>query len=279
MVTPDAKREAAAHLCTAHGVSQRRAYEVLKIDRSSVRYRSIRPDDVDLRDTMKRVASERRRFGYRRIHLMLERQGIFMNQKKLRRLYREEKLQVRKRGGRKRALGTRRPILLPGRTNETWSLDFVSDAFTDGRHFRVLAVVDDHSRECLALGPDTSLSGLRVTRELDALIRQRGRPVTVVSDNGTELTSIAVLKWYQETGVNWHYIQPGKPMQNGFVESFNGSFRDECLNETLFTTLAEARYHITAWKEGYNRNRPHSSLGNLTPSEYAMKTALQKQAA
>ncbi len=279
MVTPGAKREAAAHLCAAHGVSQRRACEVLKIDRSSVRYRSIRPDDAGLREAMKKIAGERRRFGYRRIHLMLERQGVAMNQKKLRRLYREEKLQVRKRGGRKRALGTRRPMLLPSRTNERWSLDFVSDAFTDGRRFRVLAVVDDFSRECLALVADTSLSGLRVTRELDALIQLRGRPVTVVSDNGTELTSMAVLKWCQETGVDWHYIQPGKPMQNGFVESFNGSFRDECLNETLFTSLDEARSQITAWKEDYNRNRPHSSLGNLTPSEFAFKMALQKQAA
>ncbi|MCC0033207.1 MAG: IS3 family transposase [Brucellaceae bacterium] len=279
MVTPGAKREAAAHLCTAHGVSQRRACEVLKIDRSSVRYRSIRPDDVDLRDAMKKIAGERRRFGYRRIHLMLERQGINMNQKKLRRLYREEKLQVRKRGGRKRALGTRRPMVLPGRTNERWSLDFVADAFTNGRRFRVLAVVDDYSRECLALVADTSLSGLRVTRELDALIRLRGKPVTVVSDNGSELTSMAVLKWCQETGIDWHYIAPGKPMQNGIVESFNGSFRDECLNETLFSSLSEARSQITAWKEDYNRNRPHSSLGNLTPSEFAMKMALQQQAA
>jgi putative transposase len=168
MVTSGAKREAVAHLCTVHGVSQRRACSVLQVDRSSVRYRSIRPDDADLRDAMKKVAGERRRFGYRRIHLMLERQGITMNQKKLRRLYREEKLQVRKRGGRKRALGTRRPMLLPSRTTERWSLDFVSDAFTDGRRFRVLAVVDDFSRECLALVADTSLSGLRVTRELDA---------------------------------------------------------------------------------------------------------------
>lgn len=215
MVTPGAKREAAAHLCMAHGVSQRRACAVLQIDRSSVRYRSTRPDDGDLRKAMRRVASERRRFGYRRIHVMLERQGIRMNLKKLRRLYREEKLQVRKRGGRKRALGTRRPMLLPSRPNERWSLDFVSDAFTDGRRFRVLAVVDDYSRECLALVVDTSLSGLRVVRELDALMRLRGKPVTVVSDNGTELTSMAVLKWCQETSVEWHYIQPGKPMQNG----------------------------------------------------------------
>ena len=279
MVTPVAKREAAAHLCTAHGVSQRRACKVLKVDRSSIRYRSIRPDDGALREAMKKVASERRRFGYRRIHLMLQRQGIAMNHKKLRRLYREEKLQVRRRGGRKRALGTRRPILLPDGINQRWSLDFVSDAFTDGRRFRVLAVVDDYSRECLALVADTSLSGHRVTRELDALIRLRGKPTTVVSDNGTELTSMAVLKWCQETDVGWHYIQPGKPMQNGFVESFNGSFRDECLNETLFSSLTEARAQIAAWKEDYNRNRPHSSLGNLTPCEFAMKMALEKQAA
>lgn len=134
---------------------------------------------------MKAVAHERRRFGYRRIHVMLERQGIHMNQKKLRRLYREEKLQVRKRGGRKRALGTRKPMLLPSRSNERWSLDFVSDAFTDGRRFQVLAVVDDYSRECLVLVADTSLSGLRVTRELNGLIKRRGKPKTVVSDNGT----------------------------------------------------------------------------------------------
>ncbi|UES60192.1 IS3 family transposase (plasmid) [Roseibium aggregatum] len=190
---------------------------------------------------------------------------IRMNQKKLRRLYREEKLQVRKRGGRKRALGTRRPMVLPGRPNERWSLDFVSDAFTDGCRFRVLAVVDDYSRECLALVADTSLSGLRVTRELDALIRLRGKPVTVVSDNGTELTSMAVLKWCQGTGVDWHYIQPGKPMQNGFVESFNGSFRDECLNAHWFLSLADAAEKLEDWRKDYNEHRPHGSIGNKVP--------------
>ena len=168
---------------------------------------------------------------------------------------------------------------LPSITNERWSLDFVSDAFTDGRRFRIFAVVDDYSRECLALVADTSLSGLRVTRELTELIRRRGQPKTIVSDNGTELTSMAVLKWCQETGIEWHYIQPGKPMQNGFVESFNGSFRDECLNETLFTSLDEARCKIKEWKDDYNQNRPHSSLGNLTPNEYARKMILQKLAA
>ena len=279
MVTPAARREAVAHLCKVHEVSQRRACSTLDADRSSVRYRSVRPDDAELRKAMKAVAAERRRFGYRRVHVMLERQGWQVNQKKLRRLYREEKLQVKKRGGRKRALGTRRPMLVPGRPNERWSLDFVSDAFTDGRRFRVLCIVDDFSRECLALVADTSLSGLRVTRELMALIDRRGRPRTIVSDNGTELTSMAVLRWCQETRVDWHYIAPGKPMQNAFVESFNGSFRDELLNETLFSTLAEARTKITEWKEDYNRHRPHSSLGNLTQLEFALKSRLETKAA
>ena len=262
-----------------HEVSQRRACSVLSVDRSSVRYQSMRPDDGELRKAMKAVATDRRRFGYRRVHVMLERQGWRVNQKKLRRLYREEKLQVRNRGGRKRALGTRRPMLVPERPNERWSLDFVSDAFTDGRRFRVLTVVDDFSRECLALVADMSLSGLRVTRELTAIMARRGRPKTIVSDNGTELTSMAVLKWCQDTGIDWHYIAPGKPMQNAFVESFNGSFRDELLNETLFSSLTEARETITAWKEDYNRHRPHSSLGNLTPKEFAFKSRLETKAA
>lgn len=228
---------------------------------------------------MKAVAAERRRFGYRRIHVMLERQGIVMNLKKLRRLYREEKLQVRRRGGRKRALGTRRPMLVPDAPNQRWSLDFVSDALTDGRRFRVLAVVDDYSRECLALVADTSLSGLRVVRELDALITQRGRPAMVVSDNGTELTSMAVLSWCQRTRIEWHYIAPGKPMQNGFVESFNGRFRDELLNETLFSSLAEARRQIRAWQHDYNHHRPHSGLGNIPPVEFVAQKGLAMRAA
>ena len=244
-----------------------------------MRYRSVRPDDASLREAMKMVASERRRFGYRRIHVMLLRQGIAMNLKKLRRLYREEKLQVRRRGGRKRALGTRRPMVVPERPNERWSLDFVSDAFTDGRRFRILAVVDDFSRECLALIADTSLSGLRIVRELDAIIARRGRPDTIVSDNGTELTSMAVLRWCQEVAVDWHYIAPGKPMQNGFVESFIGRLRDELLNETLFSSLAQARSAITDWKEDYNNHGPHSALGNVPPAEFALKIRLEKQAA
>ena len=279
MVAPDVKRDAVAHVVAVHGVSQRRACEVLAVDRSGVRYRSIRPDDAAERAAMKAVAAERRRFGYRRILIMLERQGIVMNLKKLRRLYREEKLQVRKRGGRKRALGTRRPMVLPRAANQRWSLDFISDAFTDGRRFRVLAVVDDFTRECLTLIADTSLSGSRVARELDAIIARRGRPNTILSDNGTEFTSAAILSWCQRTTVDWHYIAPGKPMQNGLIESFNGRFRDEFLNEVLFSTLTDARSQIAAWKEDYNQHRPHSPLGNIPPEEFAMKMRLEKLAA
>jgi putative transposase len=228
---------------------------------------------------MKAVAAERRRFGYRRIHIMLEWQGIVMNLKKLHRLYREERLQVRKRGGRKRALGTRRPMAVPHAVNERWSLDFISDALTDSRRFRVLVVVDDFTRECLALVADTSLSGARVVRELDAVIVRRGRPGTIVSDNGTEFASTAILSWSQRTQIAWHYIAPGKAMQNGFIESFNGRFRDESLNEVLFSTIIDARTKIAAWKEDYNCHRPHSALGNIPPAEFAMKNRLEMMAA
>ena len=174
-MTPGAKRKAVAHLMEVHQVSQRRACAALNVDRSMVRYQSRRADDEVLRDAIKRVSKEWRRFGYRRIHVMVRRVGFEVNHKKLRRIYREERLQVRRRGGRKRALGTRKPMVMPDGPNQRWSLDFVSDALTDGRRFRVHAVVDVHTRENLALLADTSLSGLRVTRELDRVIADRGK--------------------------------------------------------------------------------------------------------
>lgn len=268
MVTPAARREAVAHVCATHDVSERRACSALSIDRSSVRYRRRRPDDATLRERIRALAAERRRFGYRRLHFLLAREGYAMNQKRFRRLYREEGLAVRKRGGRKRALGMRAPLLLPSRPNERWSLDFVSDSFTDGRRFRILAVVDDYTRECLGLVADTSLSGARVARELDAMIAIRGRPKTCVSDNGTELTSMAILQWSKMMRIDWHYIAPGKPQQNAFAESFIGRLRDECLNETLFSSLSEARTLLAAWRDDYNRVRPHSSLANQTPEAF-----------
>ena len=269
MVTPAARREAAAHLGQAFEVSQRRACRVIGVDRTSVRYRSGRPDDAGVRVRLRELAAQRRRFGYRRLLILLEREGLHMNHKKLRRLYREERLQVRRRGGRKRALGTRAPMTIPQGPNQRWSLDFVSDAFSDGRRFRILAVVDDFTRECLCLVADTSLSGARVTRELDIITKVRGLPLSIVSDNGTELTSMAMLKWSQDRRVEWHYIAPGKPTQNAFIESFNGRLRDELLNETLFSSLTHARLALAEWKSDYNTLRPHSRLGNLAPAIYA----------
>jgi putative transposase len=273
MVTPAAKRQAAAHLCTAYEVSQRRACEVIGADRTSVRYRSTRADDAALRVRLRELAGERRRFGYRRLHILMRREGHIMNHKKLRRLYREERLMVRKRGGRKRALGTRAPMSVPQGMNERWSLDFLSDQLTDCRRIRILAVVDDFSRECLALIADTSISGMRVARELDAVITGRGRPKAIVSDNGTELTSLAILSWSQEHRVDWHYIAPGKPTQNAFIESFNGKLRDELLNETLFASLDHARKALAIWKNDYNTFRPHSALGNVPPAIFVKLSA------
>ena len=250
------------------GLSQRRACRLVGIDHSTLRYRSRRADDTGLRKRLRELALERKRFGYRRLGWLLAREGHSMNHKKLYRLYREEKLMVRRRGGRKRALGTRAPMELPHAVNQRWSLDFVSDTLACGRRFRILCVVDDFSRECLATVVDTSLSGVRVVRELDRLTLERVTPRVIVSDNGTELTSNAVLRWANDR-VGWHYIQPGKPVQNAFIESFNSKLRDECLNEHVFRDLAEARQRIEAWRYDYNWFRPHSSLGALTPREFA----------
>jgi len=241
-------------------MSQRRACRVISTDRTSVRYHARRSDDGALRERLKALAQERRRFGYRRLHVLLRREGHAVNRKRVQRIYREERLTVRRRGGRKRAIGTRRPIETPLAANKRWSLDFVSDQMTDGRRFRILTVIDNCTRECLALVADTSLSGRRVARELDNIVRQRGRPGAIVSDNGTEYTSNAILGWADDTGVDWHYIAPGKPQQNGHNESFNGRLRDELLNETLFRSLPHARAVLEAWRRDYNRASEHPSV-------------------
>lgn len=271
MVTPAAKREAVTHLTTIHEMSERRACRVIGCERMTVRYRSRRPDDPRLRERLRALARERRRFGYRRLLVFLRREGFIVNHKRLFRIYREERLMVRKRGGRKRALGTRAPMAIPAAPNDLWAMDFVSDQFICGRRFRVLAIYDVCTRECLAMVADTSISGKRVARELDRLIAWRGKPRTIVSDNGTELTSNAILNWADETKVEWHYIAPGKPMQNGFAESFNGKLRDEFLNETLFTSLMHARVALEEWRRDYNDVRPHSRIGWLTPAVHAAK--------
>ena len=269
MVTPQGKREAVAYVERTHEVSERRACRVLGIERALVRYSSTRPPDTTLRERLRVLAAERRRFGYRRLAIFLRREGFVCNIKKVRRIYREENLMVKRRKGRKKATGTRAPLPKADSINQIWSLDFMSDAFTDGRRFRVLGVLDQCSRECLVIAADTSMPGLRVVRELDALVQKRGKPKVIVSDNGPELTSMAVLIWASEQGIAWHYIQPGKPQQNGYTESLNDKIRDECLNEHWFGNLAEARMLIENWRQDYNHVRPHSSLNYLTPMEFA----------
>ena len=202
---------------------------------------------------------------------MLRREGEPSGINRIYRLYREEGLGVRKRKGRKRAIGVRAPILVEARPNARWSLDFVHDQMANGRRFRILNVTDDITHECLAAIPDTSISGHRVARELTAIIERRGKPSMIVSDNGTELTSHAIFTWCKDHKIDWHYIAPGKPMQNGYVESFNGKMRDELLNETLFFSLDHARKAIAEWVEDYNTSRPHSALAYQTPVAFAAK--------
>jgi putative transposase len=266
MVTPAVRRGAVTYLCAAHEASQRRACEVLSVSRRRVGYRSCKDDDV-LRERLRALAGERRRFGYKRLAILLKREGHHHNLKKIYRVYKEEGLSVKRRKGRKRAIGTRQPLPRADKAGQIWSLDFISDALSDGRRFRILGVMDQCTRECLTLTVDTSLGGHRVVRELDRLIHLHGKPLCIVSDNGTELTSRAVLQWAQENRIDWHYITPGRPTENGYTESMNGKIRDECLNEHWFMTLKDARNLIEAWRLDYNTVRPHSSLNYQTPAE------------
>jgi putative transposase len=205
------------------------------------------------------------RFGYRHLAILLKREGFVCNIKKIRRIYREEGFRVKRRHGRKKATGTRQPLPQPDSINQVWSLDFMSDALADGRRFRVLGVMDQCSREALTIAADTSMPGQRVVRELDALVRRRGKPKVIVSDNGTELTSRAVLEWSSAQRIDWHDIAPGRPSENGFTESLNGKLRDECLNEHWFTTLHEARQILADWPCDYNTVRPQAHSTTSPP--------------
>lgn len=248
---------------------------MIAVDRSLIRYSSKRPDDEVLRARLRELANQRRRFGYRRLHVLLRQDGHVVNRKKTQRLYREEGLTVRRRKSRRRIAVARTPIPLATGPNSRWSVDFVHDQLADGRRFRVLNVIDDVTKECLAAIPDTSISGKRVVREMRAVIERRGRPGVIVSDNGTEFTSTAVLAFSQDLKLDWRYIAPGKPTQNAFAESFQGRMRDECLNEHLFFSMGHARAVIAAWRADFNAARPHSSLGYLTPAAYAASLKTQ----
>jgi len=272
VVSPQMRREAVLVMQLEIEVSQRRACGLMELYRATCRYRRRRGEDQRLRVRLRELAEARRRFGYRRLQVLLQREGWQVNHKRVYRLYVEEKLSLRRKRGRKRSR-VRQPLPEAVAANQVWSVDFMTDALSSGRRFRMLNIVDDYTRECLAIEVDTSLGGVRVVRVLEELKQRRGLPRQIRSDNGPEFVSRAVDQWAYEQGLQWHTIQPGRPMENGYVESFNGRFRDECLNENWFRDLADAREKIVQWKQDYNETRPHSSLQYRTPVEFAAQAA------
>jgi putative transposase len=249
-------------------LSERQACRYTGFARSTQRYASCRPSHVELRERLHTLAMLRPRWGYRRLYRLLRREGAMANKKLVQRVYREEGLAVRRRK-RKRVAIPRVPLPAPRAANERWSMDFVSDALGDGRKFRALTIVDDFTRESPAIEVDTSLPGERVVRVLEALAATRGLPKAVVCDNGPEFRGEALDQWADRRGVALQFIQPGKPIQNAYAESFNGRFRDECLNESWFVSLLDAQQTIEAWRIDYNVARPHSGLADRTPQEFA----------
>jgi putative transposase len=279
VVTPAAKREAVSQLRREHAVGIRRACGLMGLSASSYCYRP-GPGRVDapLREALRQAAARRRRWGYRMLTLVLRREGFVDNTKRIYRIYREEKLQVQVRRKRKRSLWRGEKPEEAQAANERWSMDFMSDQLADGRKIRTLNVVDDHTRECLAIEVDSSLSGQRVTRVLDRLVAQRGHPRRLLTDNGPEFAGKALARWAYEHCVEHVFIEPGKPVQNAFIESFNGKMRNECLNEHWFTRMAEARQIIEVWRVDYNECRPHSSLGGRSPAEFAAQASTSLRA-
>ena len=251
-------------------MSQRHGCRLIKLSRSTLRYRKKPSNDGKLRDRLKELAEQYTRYGCPTLHAMLRNEGLVRNHKRTHRIYCEEGLQVRTKK-RKKLIRPRVPMAVPMRCNERWSIDFVSDQLATGRRFRVLNVVDDFSRECIGQLVDTSISGARLARFLSEL--DRPLPKAIVCDNGPELTCKAMFFWSQKTDVKLNFIQPGKPMQNAFVESFNGKFREACLNQHWFRSISEAQVIIEQWRQHYNHERPHSSLGFIPPALFARQAA------
>ena len=267
MVAPAAKREAVAHLQEHFTVSERCACRLVGVSRSTVRYRLQRKDDAALVERLRELARQRPRFGYRRLHALLRREGQMVNHKRVYRVYRAAGLAVPRQKRKRVAVGRGQAVRIGTWPNEHWSLDFMSDTLSTGRRLRTLSVLDTCTREALAIAVDTSLPSLTVTRVLDGIFLSRPRPERITLDNGPELTSHWFDQWADHNEIELDYIDPGKPVQNAVMESFNGRLRDECLNCHWFTSLEDARRTIEAWRIDYNRERPHSSLGYRTPEE------------
>ena len=272
MVKPADRKPIAIHLIESHQFSERKACDLAGISRTGFRYKSKAVNDNSLRLRLKQLASDYPRYGYLLLHNLLKQEGLVINKKRTYRLYTEEKLQVRTK---KRKKLTRPRLVMdkPAQANRRWSMDFVADQLSNGRRFRVLNIVDDYSREMVGQLVAFSITGQQVARFLSQLVEQRGKPVGITCDNGTEFTSKVMFFWSKETDIKLHFIQPGKPTQNAFVESLNGKFREGCLNQHWFRSLEEARYEIDQWRYHYNHERPHSSLNYLTPVAFANKAA------
>lgn len=268
MVTAEQRRTAVREAIATATISERRACRYTGFARASQRYQAQRPLRTALRERLAMLALLRPRWGYRRLTVLLRREGYGVNRKLVYRLYRELGLAVRCRR-RKRVAVARSPLVVPEQPNERWSMDFVTDALAGGRRFRTLTIVDDFTRECPALAVDHGLSGGRVTQVLEHLAQTRGLPAGIVCDNGPEFTGQALDQWAHHHGVTLLFIEPGRPVQNAYAESFNGRLRDECLNESWFVSLAEAQATIEAWRLDYNAVRPHSGLADRTPNEFA----------
>jgi putative transposase len=267
VVTPAAKREAVAQLQEGFAASERCACRLVGASRSTVRYQPRCKDDAVLVERLRELARERPRFGYRRLHALLRREGEIVNHKRVYRVYRAAGLAVPQRKRKRVAASRGQSVQIGTRPNEHWSLDFMSDTLSTGRRLRTLSVLDTCTREALAIAVDTSLPSQAVTRLLDGILLSRQKPERITLDNGPELTSKWFDQWAEQNGIALDYIEPGKPVQNAVMESFNGRFRDECLNSHWFTSLADARRTIEAWRLDYNGERPHSSLGYRTPEE------------
>ncbi len=267
---PRVRRQLAIWAQRAHGVSQRRAARLMRLDRSTQRYQSRRDRQEALRARLREVAATHVRYGYRRLTVLLRREGWKVNAKRIYRLYTEEGLIVRTKQRKKVARRQRVPAAMAAHPDQCWSMDFVSDRLSDGRTFRILTVVDQFTRECVCLEPDRSMSGAKVAAALQAAERERGAlPDSITVDNGSEFSSRALEAWAMDNGVHLCFIRPGRPVENGFIESFNGRLRDECLNVEWFRSIEDARTKLAAWRRDYNHNRPHSALDDRAPAVFA----------